>query len=208
MRPAPVLERDRVVALAPDDHRRHALQQIQAVGGADPLPVHVDHRAQRLQERLARVGVLERPQRACDRLQVYAAGERSLAQAPPAAGQRFEHARLDRQRQQRRDARQRGGAQHRADLTAEAAAGDQHQALDALGELVEELHRHAAAERVPDDARAVDPDRCQQVADARGVRAERVVAARRRGVAVPDQVGRDDRVIACQLHRDGLPVAG
>ena len=100
------------------------------------------------------------------------------------------------ERQQRRHARQRGAAQQRADLAPEAAARDQHQALDALGELVEELHRHAAAERVPDDRRALDADRREQVADAGGVRAERVVAARRGRVAVADQVGRDHRVVA------------
>ena len=111
---------------------------------------------------------------------------------------------MDRQREQRGHAGQRGRAQHRADLAAEAAAGDQHEALDALGELVEELHRDAAAERVPDDARALDADRGEQVADAGGVRAERVVAARRRRVAVADQVRGDDGVVAREALRHRL----
>jgi hypothetical protein len=55
---------------------------------------------------------------------------------------------------------------------AQATAGDQRQALGALGELVEELHRHAAAERVADDRRRFHPDRRHQVADAGGVGAE------------------------------------
>ena len=136
------------------------------------------------------------PQGARDRLQVDAGADAALAQARPAVPQPAEHARVDRERQQRRHPRQRGRAQQRADLLAEAAARDQRQPLHALGELVEELHRHAAAERVPDDRRAIDPDRGEQVADAGGVGAERVVAARRRGVAVADEVGRDDGVVA------------
>jgi hypothetical protein len=91
---------------------------------------------------------------------------------------------------------------------AEAAAGDKRESFDALRELVEELHRHATAERVPDDARTVDPDRRHQVADACGMCAQRVVAARGRRVAVPDQVGCEDRVVARQVQRHRLPVAG
>ena len=110
---------------------------------------------------------------------------------------------MDRERQQRRDVP--GSAAVRSiglTVAAEAAAGDQREPLDALRELVEELHRHAAAERVPDDRRALDADRGEQVADARRVRAERVVAARRRGVAVADEVGRDDRVRRRERLRD------
>ncbi len=72
----------------------------------------------------------------------------------------------------------------------------EHEALDSLGELVEELHGDAAAKRVPDDRRAVYADRGEQVADAGGVGTERVVAARRGGVAVADQVGGDHGVVA------------
>ena len=35
---APVLEGNRVIALAPHDHRRHGLEQVEAVGRADALP--------------------------------------------------------------------------------------------------------------------------------------------------------------------------
>jgi hypothetical protein len=66
------------------------------------------------------------------------------------------------------------------DLTAQAAAGDEHQALASLRELVAELHRDGAAERVADHGNAVVPERGQQVPHAAGVRAERVVAARDR----------------------------
>ena len=107
----------------------------------------------------------------------------------------------------RRGAGQGGAAEHRADLGPEPAAGDERQPLDPLGELPEELHRDAAAERVADDRRRADADRDEQVADRRRVGAERVVAARRRRVAVADQVGGDDRVAVGQPHRDLAPVA-
>ena len=88
----------------------------------------------------------------------------------PAGGQRGEHV---------VGAGQRRGAQQQVDLAAEPAAGDQHQALGALGEQVGELHRDPAAERVPDDRHALVAERVRDVARPAGVRAERVVAARR-----------------------------
>ena len=64
------------------------------------------------------------------------------------------------------------------DLGAEAAGGDQDQPLGALGELVGELHRHAAAEAVPDHGDLVDAEHGEQVAHAVGVAADAVVGAR------------------------------
>ena len=102
-------------------------------------------------------------------------------------------------------ARQRGGAQQEVDLAAEPAAGDEHEPLGALGELVGELHRDAAAERVPDDRHALVAERGDDVARAAGVRAERVVAARRGRLAVAEQVGRDQREALAEQRRDALP---
>ena len=53
-------EGDCVIALAPDDQGRHAREQVEPVGGADSLAVDVDHGAERVQERGARAGLLER----------------------------------------------------------------------------------------------------------------------------------------------------
>ena len=86
---------------------------------------------------------------------------------------------------------QRGAAEHRAHLLAEAATRHQRKPLDLVGELVEELHRDPAAERVADERRRLDADRGQKVADHRRVGADRVVAANRGGVTVADQVGND-----------------
>jgi hypothetical protein len=150
------------------------------------LTLDVDHRAQRLQEGAARARLLQRPQRPGDGLQVDAGVVAALAQLGAARGERADQARPRRQSQQGGRAGQGGAAQERADVVTEAAAGDQDQALGALGELVEELHRDATAERVADDRRPLDPDRRQQVADRRRVRPQRVVAPRRRCFAVAD----------------------
>ena len=81
-------------------------------------------------------------------------------------------------------------------LAPEAAAGDEREALAALRELVGELHRDAAAERVADDGRLLVAEGEADVAQAAGERAERVVAARLRRLAVAEQVGGEDRVVA------------
>ena len=57
-------------------------------------------------------------------------------------------------------------------LGAQAAGAHQDQPLGALGELVGELHRHPAAEGVPDHVHLVDAEHGEQVAHAVGVPAE------------------------------------
>ena len=94
------------------------------------------------------------------------------------------------------------------DLAPEAAARDEHEALDAFRELVAELHRHAAAERVPDDRRALVPEREQQVADHARERAEREVGRRLVRGAVTEQVRRDHRVVAGEPVEDVAPALG
>jgi hypothetical protein len=94
------------------------------------------------------------------------------------------------------------------DLAAEAAAGHEDQPLAALGELVRELHRDPAAERMADDGRLFDVERAEEVADARGVRAERVVTARRGRLAVSEQVRGDHGEVLGQRRRHALPRRG
>ena len=90
-------------------------------------------------------------------------------------------------------------------LAPQPAARHEHEPLAALGELVGELHRDPAAERVPDHGHALVAERRQHVAHAARVRAERVVPARRRRLAVPEQVGREHREVLAQQRRDVLP---
>ena len=92
--------------------------------------------------------------------------------------------------------------------SAQAAAGDQHQPLAVLRELVGELHRDPAAERVADDAGALNAESHQQVTDPRGVRAERVVTAGLGRLAVAEQVRRDDGVALGQQLDDLVPLRG
>ena len=146
-------------------------------------------------ERAPRVRVAERVQALGQPAHV---GVRPQAEAPEQlAGGAPGRARdaTEQQRQHELGARQRGGPQREADLLAQAAAVDEHEPLQALGELVGELHRDAAAERMADDGRRRDPEHRQEVAHPAGVGAERVVAARLARAAVAEQVGGDDGVV-------------
>ena len=111
------------------------------------------------------------------------------------------------QREQRGGSGQCRAAQQGAHLAAQPAARHEHEALGALGELVEELHRDAATQRVAHDCRPVDSDRCEQVANAGRMRAERVVTAGRGGVTMSDQVGSDHGVGISEPKRHRLPMA-
>jgi hypothetical protein len=88
---------------------------------------------------------------------------------------------------------------------AQGATGDEHEALAQLGVLVGELHRHAPAQRVPDDGRALDADQLQQVAHAAGEGPQRVVAARLGRGSVAEEVRRDDVVGVGQRRPHRLP---
>ena len=199
-----VLGRDDRVLLAPDDQRGQDGREVQAVVGAHALAAGVDHRAHRVQEGLAGAAGLQRGE----------PGARARARSPLGAIRPRRSARAQSGPRTPREVStgstqsapgQRGGAQQQVDLAAEPAAGDEHEPLTALRELVGELHRDAAAERVPDDRHAVVAERGQQVADAAGVGAQRVVPARRGRVPVPEQVGRDDREAVRERGRRRLP---
>ena len=152
---------------------------MEPVARADALAGGVDHGAHGVQERLARALVVQRREAAREHGEVAVGRD---AADPEHLGHAAADA-LDARGRQHREhpvgARERGGAQQQVDLAAEAAAGDQHEPVAALGELVGELHRDAAAERVADDGHVVVAERGKEVADAAGVGAERVVAAGR-----------------------------
>ena len=202
---AAVGDRDRAVALAPDDQRRHRPQQIQAVERRDLLAVDVDHRAQRLQERLARARILERAERSSDRLdedglspaeRPSPAPTRSIA--PRTMGWAPRETSADAPGSGRPGAAgsPRGrGRRSRPAPAARPCAGTARRRPS-------RPHRRASA----DERRRLDLERREQVADHRRVGAERVVAARRRRVAVADQVGDDHRVGLGELQRDLAPV--
>ena len=189
-----MLDRDRVVPLAPDDQSGQLPEQVEAVHGADVLAANVDHRAQRLQEGPPGGGLLEGSYGASDGLEIDAPAAASRSHALARSLDRRANPAVCDQPEPGGSSGQGGPAQQRAHLMAQAAAGDQGEALDALGELVEELHRDPAAERVAHDGGALDPDGRQQVPDAAGVGAEGVIASDSGGVAVAEQVRGHDRV--------------
>ena len=192
VRGAPVIDRDDRVALAPDDEERDRLGEVETVRGVDPLAPDVDDRPQRVQERRARLAVGERRVAAQDLADVGVHAQPDAAEQAPDEPAGAHDAIVDQERQHELRARKAGGAQQGADLPAQAAAAHEDQPLAVLGELVGELHRDAAAQRVPDEGRAIVPQRQQQVADPAGVGAQRVVAAGLGRLAVAEQIGRDD----------------
>ena len=168
---------DQRVAPAPEDQHRHAGREVQLVARVDALAAEVEDRARRVQEGAAGVLVAERREAVGDPWRSGLGCSPTRASQRAGRGARAEHAGPRERRQHEVGAREGRGAQHHVDLASEAAAGDEREALDALGELVGELHRDAAAERVADDRRALVAEREQQVADEARERAERVVAA-------------------------------
>ena len=100
-----------------------------------------------------------------------------------------------------------GRAQDQVDLAAEAAARDEDEAVHPVGEEVVELHRDAAAERVPDEGDPLDAEVVEQVAQGGGVRAERVVAGRLGRLAVAEEVRHHDAVVVVDLVDEVGPLA-
>ncbi len=88
------------------------------------------------------------------------------------------------------------------DVLGDATGRDQHEAIHHVWELVGELHRYAAAERVPDDGDVLDAERRQKIPHAVGVRGYRVIRAWLVGTAVTQQVRCDDRVLLGEVGND------
>ena len=199
-------DRDDRVALAPDDHDRHRFGQVEAVEGGDTLAVGPDDRPQGREEGLAALAVGERGVGSADLGEV---GIRLQAEPRDAGADPGARLRPDRSGPAKEEvgAGQGGGAQDRADVGPEAAAGDQHQPFDHLRELVGELQGDAAAEAVADHRRALVAERQHQVAQPARQAAEAVVAAAGLRGPVAGEVGGEDRVAEGQRFDDRLPVA-
>lgn len=70
--------------------------------------------------------------------------------------------------------------------------------------LVSELHRDSATKGLPDHRRAVHPEFVEEIAQPGCKGSQRVVPTWFRGLAVAEQVRRDDAVILGQLRSDRL----
>ena len=203
-----VAERDDGVAPTPHDERRHVVGQVGAVEHGDDLALPIDARAQRAQDGAPRFGVGEGVEHGEDLLGV--APERRVEKAEDAGAEPAEQ--LDRrepqQRHQRLGTGHGGHTQQRAHGASQAPTAHQDQPLAALGKLVGELRRDAAAERVADDGGAVHLQDGEQVAHAVGVAAHGVVGSRFLGPSVAEQVRRNDGVVLGQLLEHGSPGVG
>ena len=80
--------------------------------------------------------------------------------------------------------RQRNAPQDEVDILGDAPGGDQDEPVDQLRELVGELHRHSATERMTHYGYPLDVEHAEQVAHPVGVRRDRVVGARLVGFTV------------------------
>jgi short-subunit dehydrogenase len=99
-------------------------------------------------------------------------------------------------------------AQQRVHLAAEAAARDQNEALATLRELVGELHRDPATQRVPDDRPPLVSKCAEKIAHPVREGAKRVVAARLRGLTVTEEVRSDDPASRSEAHHHLFPRGG
>ena len=77
-----------------------------------------------------------------------------------------------------------------------------------MRELVGELHRHPAAERMADDGHPLDVEYGKQVAHPVGIAGDRVVGARFVGAPVTEQIGGDDRESLSELGLHRIPRRG
>src|SRR5215471_741651 len=118
----PVLDGNGVVALAPDDQRGEFAEQVEPVHCADVLAAYIDDRAEGLQERLACGGLLKRAHRAADRLEVDPPAATASPHSLAGSLDRLAHAAVRHHPDPGGRTRERGAAEHRADLMAEAAA--------------------------------------------------------------------------------------
>ena len=200
-----VLGGDHHVVRTPHDGQRHLACQIRTIGHRHDLSVPVDHGAQHMPDGGPHRRILEGVVDLRDLIDVLGAGQARGVREP------------QRRQIDMADARQgecahhlvesRGGHRpdHRTHLRTHAAGSDQHDPLGQFGELVGKLHRDAAAEAVSDDRDPFDPQHGQQIAHPVGVPAQRVVGARFGRLAVAEQIGRDDRVMAGQQSDDRIP---
>ncbi len=200
-----VADGDDVVVAAPDHADGHGLGEVGPVRHGHDLSPPVDDRPHDVPDGRPGVGVLERVVDVGHLGQVTRgpdAGARQGTHAGradvPDAGEREQPHRLVEPRRGDRPDRRRH-------LGTETAGADQDEALGALGELVGELHRHAAAEAVAHHADPVDAQDGEQVAHAVGVAPDAVVGARLVRLAVPEQVGGDHGVAAGQRVDDRRP---
>jgi hypothetical protein len=143
---ARVLDRDDRVALAPHDQERDRLGEIETVARVDPLTPGIDDRPERVQERRPGFAVRERRMPAQGLTHVGVHSQPHVAEEASQRPARAEERPVDEQREHELGARKRGRPQQHTDLATEAAAAHEHEPVAVLGELVRQLHRHAAAQ--------------------------------------------------------------
>ena len=160
---------------------------------------------QRVDERRARLAVREGGVTAQDFSEVGVHAQPDAAEQASHEPAGAEHALVDEQRKHELGARQAGRPQQRGDVAAQPTAAHEDQPLAVLGELVGELHGHAAAQRVPDERGSLMPERHQEITDPARVGAQRVVPAGLGRLTVAEQIGSDDGEALGQIREHVRP---
>ena len=169
----------------------------------DHLALPVDARAQGAQDGPPGLGVGQRVEHGEDLLGIATERRIEHAEEPGTDAARHPDGRESEQRHQDLDAGNGSEAEQRAHRAPDPPAAHQHQALAALGELVGELRRHPAAERVAHHGGSLDLQDGQEVAHPVGEAGDGVVGPRLLRAPVAEQVRRNHRVVLGQLldHR-------
>jgi hypothetical protein len=94
------------------------------------------------------------------------------------------------------DAWDRKQAEHPIHLSAQPATTDEDESIAMLGVLVGELHGDSAAEGLTDHRDPLDAEDTQEVAQRAGLGAQGVIPRWFGGLAVSNQIRRDDGVVA------------
>src|SRR5579863_3325050 len=94
------------------------------------------------------------------------------------------------------------------ELAPKAAARDEDEPLAHFGELITELHRDTAAERVPHEGGSRVAEDREQIADIARVSAHRIVGGRLGRFSVAKEVGRNDRKVLGKRWDELFPQLG
>src|SRR5258707_1716210 len=194
----------RSIFFAPDDHRRQLGRKIQPVVGAYALASEIDEAAHRLEECPASLGFLERDKAAPSLAQIDAGAE---AEVSHRLHQRADAAGTPDAEPWDNDVGtvQRGSTEDGMDLATQATARHEDEPLGALRELIAELQRHTAAERVPDNRTSILAEGVEQIAKQIRVRAEGIVAGRLGGFAMTQEIRCDHRMVLDQPRHHFFP---
>src|SRR6266508_2695842 len=162
------------VSVPPNDERRPARDEAQAVHGAHSLAARVHHRMESVEEGAASVSIQQRTIPPPELLERGRGLQADLAEPPHHRRPGGLQPRVEGGRDQVLDAREAERSKVEGDLLAQTSAPHQDEPLAAIWELVRKLHDHPATEGVTDEGGPVVAQLVHQVPDPGGQRTKGV----------------------------------